>query len=105
MDVLVTFSTTDLLEWSHQIADAMEFLSLNKIVHRDLATRNILLCDGNMVKVSDFGLAKDVHKYQHSEYYKMSKKPLPFRWMPPEALAKKSKFSSASDVWSYGTLF
>lgn len=104
MDRIHTFSTSNLLQWSMQIADGMAFLASKKIVHRDLAARNVLLNDGKMVKISDFGLAKDVHKYLHGEYYKISKKSLPFKWMAPESLAKKSKFSSASDVWSYGMI-
>lgn len=102
LKILQTFSTYDLLDWSCQIADGMNFLASNKIVHRDLAARNVLLCENNLVKISDFGLAKDVRKYRHSEYYRMSKKRLPFRWMAPESLAKKPNFSSSSDVWSYG---
>lgn len=104
MDNFHHFSTSDLLQWSKQIADGMDFLSSKKIVHRDLAARNVLLNNEKMVKISDFGLAKDVHKYLHGEYYKISKKSLPFKWMAPESLAKKSKFSSASDVWSYGMI-
>lgn len=102
MQSLQGFSTSNLLDWSKQIADGMDFLSVHKIVHRDLAARNVLLCDENLVKVSDFGLAKDVHKYRHSEYRRVSEKRLPFKWMAPESLAKKPHFSSASDVWSYG---
>jgi len=41
-----------------------------QIVHRDLAARNILLADGNVVKICDFGLAKDCYKY--NEYRKKS---------------------------------
>lgn len=102
MDTIYSFSTSDLLHWSQQIADGMDFLATYRIVHRDLAARNVLLCKGNFIKISDFGLAKDVHNYRYSEYYKVSTKTLPFRWMAPESLAEKTNFSSASDVWSYG---
>lgn len=104
MVILKSFSTSDLLDWSKQIADGMHFLAINKIIHRDLAARNILLCEDYTVKISDFGLAKDVETYGNNEYYKKSKKRLPFRWMAPETLTKKSKFSSASDVWSFGMI-
>ena len=41
---------------------------LPQVVHRDLATRNILLAEGNIVKICDFGLARDIHKeYQYSK--------------------------------------
>jgi len=41
-----------------------------QIVHRDLAARNILLSDDNVVKICDFGLAKEC--YRNSEYKKKS---------------------------------
>jgi len=41
-----------------------------QIVHRDLAARNILLADDNVVKICDFGLAKEC--YRNSEYKKKS---------------------------------
>lgn len=102
MTKMIHFSTSDLLYWSQQIADGMDFLAFHKIVHRDLAARNVLLSHGGLVKISDFGLAKDVHRYRHSEYYRVSSKRLPFKWMAPETLTHKPRFSSASDVWSFG---
>lgn len=97
-----SFSTSDLLIWAHQIADGMNFLASNKIIHRDLAARNILLTKEKTVKISDFGLAKDLKNYQNLNYAKSSKKKHPYRWMAPESIEENSNFSSSSDVWSYG---
>ena len=51
------------------------------------------------VKIGDFGLARDVYK---SDYYRGGGY-LPVKWMSPEFLMEH-KFSTQSDVWSFGVL-
>jgi FMS-like tyrosine kinase 1 len=92
-------STTDLIRWSGQIADAMEYLESKKVIHGDLATRNVLLTSTLDVKVTDFGLSRQLNNY--SMYVKKHETPLPWRWMAPESL-QDMIFTSKSDVWSYG---
>ena len=50
-----------MLTYGHQIALGMEYLEENNVVHRDLAARNVLLADGLVCKVSDFGMTRDVY--------------------------------------------
>ncbi|CAG7821844.1 unnamed protein product [Allacma fusca] len=57
------FSTIDLIKWSGQIADAMQYLESKKVIHGDLATRNVLLTSGLDVKVTDFGLSRQLNNY------------------------------------------
>lgn len=52
-------STRDLLKFSLQISRGMEYLSSRAIIHRDLAARNVLLTADHVIKISDFGLAKE----------------------------------------------
>lgn len=59
--------TRDLLLWSFQVARGMEYLASRKVLHGDLAARNILLTDGNVVKICDFGLSKSMYQ---KEIYK-----------------------------------
>lgn len=42
-------------------------LSTAQCIHRDLAARNVLVTEDNVMKIADFGLARDVH---HIDYYK-----------------------------------
>ena len=61
-------STRDLISWSFQIARGMDYLASKKVLHGDLAARNILLADDGVVKVADFGLARQLfHDYNYKK--------------------------------------
>uniref|UniRef100_A0A8C0H2C3 Tyrosine-protein kinase n=1 Tax=Chelonoidis abingdonii TaxID=106734 RepID=A0A8C0H2C3_CHEAB len=85
-----------LIQFALDISQGMDYLESKKLVHRDLAARNILISEENVAKVSDFGLAKVDPKGVDATK-------LPVKWTAPEAL-KNNKFSTKSDVWSYGIL-
>ncbi|XP_055298876.1 vascular endothelial growth factor receptor 1-like isoform X18 [Sitodiplosis mosellana] len=92
-------TTTDLLCWAFQVARGMEYLASRKVLHGDLAARNILLCDDNVVKICDFGLARSMYKTDN--YRKKGEAPLPFKWLALESISDQV-FSTYSDVWSFG---
>lgn len=94
-----TLTTYHLLGYAYQICSGMQYLVTRKLVHRDLALRNILLADGDIVKICDFGLTKDVYKKEY--YRKKGKGALPIKWMAVESIRDRV-FSTESDIWSFG---
>ena len=108
-------SLKDQIMFAIDIANGCNYLSEHHMLHRDLAARNCLVskiadpalkearanCD-YIVKVGDFGLARDVYKQEY--YRKTGNALMPVRWMSPESLID-GIFTSQSDVWSYGVVF
>ncbi|XP_025192427.1 mitogen-activated protein kinase kinase kinase 10 isoform X3 [Melanaphis sacchari] len=97
-----------LVDWAIQIARGMNYLHNGapiSLIHRDLKSSNVLLSETienndlqfKTLKITDFGLAREVYKTT-----RMSAAGT-YAWMAPEVI-KKSIFSKASDVWSYGVL-
>ncbi|XP_045026728.1 BDNF/NT-3 growth factors receptor isoform X2 [Daphnia magna] len=94
-------SLLTLLQMARDISQGMEYLASMHYVHRDLATRNCLVGKNLVVKIGDFGMSRDIYS---SDYYRVGGHTLlPVRWMPPESIMYR-KFTSESDVWSFGVV-
>ena len=88
----------NLLYISVQIASGMRYLASLKYVHRDLASRNCLVGKNLTVKISDFGMSRNLYE---SVYYRLrGRAVLPIRWMAMEGFY--GRFSEKTDVWSFG---
>ncbi|XP_023810887.1 ephrin type-A receptor 8 isoform X5 [Oryzias latipes] len=102
------FTIIQLVGLLRGIAAGMTYLSDLGYIHRDLAARNILVNSNLVCKVSDFGLSRVLEDdpdaaYTTSVSFHIEGGKIPIRWTAPEAIAYR-KFSSSSDVWSYGVV-
>ncbi|CAH3196431.1 unnamed protein product [Porites evermanni] len=99
-DVGENFSTKQLFSFAWQIAKGMNHLAENNLVHRDLAARNVLVGHDNQIKVSDFGLMRQIYEDVSSS---AKSRKLPVKWMAPESLYQ-GVYTTKSDVWSFGVV-
>ncbi|NWR30243.1 ROS1 kinase, partial [Tachuris rubrigastra] len=100
-------TVTDLLDICLDVCKGCVYLEKMHFIHRDLAARNCLVSEkeyessSRIVKIGDFGLARDVYKNDY--YRKRGEGLLPVRWMAPESLID-GVFTNHSDVWAFGIL-
>ncbi|KAG0260885.1 hypothetical protein DFQ27_003298, partial [Actinomortierella ambigua] len=89
-------------EISKEIAKGLAYIHSNKIIHRDLKSGNVLLTRHLEVKLCDFGLAQV--KINTASYHTNNQTSAAgtFRWMAPELLTLRPKYSFKSDMYALG---
>uniref|UniRef100_A0A672JRH6 Receptor protein-tyrosine kinase n=1 Tax=Salarias fasciatus TaxID=181472 RepID=A0A672JRH6_SALFA len=88
-----------MLNWCVQIAKGMNYLEDNRMVHRNLAARNVLLKNNFTAQISDYGIADLLYPDDKKYFYNEVKTPI--KWMALESILFR-RYTHQSDVWSYG---
>ncbi|GAU98634.1 hypothetical protein RvY_09753 [Ramazzottius varieornatus] len=96
------FQSVQLVHMLRGVASGMNYLASRNYVHRDLAARNVLVNKQLVCKIADFGLSREIESRCDAAYTTKGGK-IPVRWTAPEAIAFR-KFTTASDVWSFGVV-
>ncbi|KAJ1929956.1 hypothetical protein FBU59_007000 [Linderina macrospora] len=95
------FQPSEVKSLMHQLLSALAHLHTNWIVHRDLKTSNLLMANGGLLKVADFGLAR---KYG-SPLGDMTGLVVTLWYRAPELLFGQKHYSTPVDMWSAGCIF
>ncbi|XP_061188661.1 tyrosine-protein kinase receptor-like [Saccostrea echinata] len=104
VSMATVFSLTHSLKLAIDVCRACVYLEAIKFIHRDIAARNCLILNKEgqvVVKIADFGMARDVTMTQY--YVKEGTCKVPVRWMSPESMLN-GRFSSKTDIWAFGVL-
>ncbi|TKR67733.1 hypothetical protein L596_023837 [Steinernema carpocapsae] len=91
-------SQEERIKYSIGALKGLAFLESRLVIHRDIAARNTLISAKGEAKISDFGLSILGAEHKEKRLQKV-----PVRYLAPETLSS-GKYSSKSDVWSFGIL-
>ncbi|XP_033988263.1 serine/threonine-protein kinase MAK [Trematomus bernacchii] len=84
---------------SFQILQGLSFIHKHGFFHRDMKPENLLCMGPELVKIADFGLAREIRsKPPYTDYVST-------RWYrAPEVLLRSSTYSSPVDLWAVGCI-
>ena len=96
----------DLISLCITTAAGMHYLEKKNIIHRDLSARNLLVFKQQenqkfIVKITDFGMGKQLIEQDLSIYKEKEESLFAIKWAAPEVI-KSRIYSIKSDVWSFG---
>ncbi len=100
-DRSIIFSPSDVKSWMLMTLRGLFYLHSRFILHRDLKPNNLLLSEQGVLKIADFGLARDFG----SAYVNMSPQVVTRWYRAPELLLGAKSYSYGIDIWAVGCIF
>ncbi|VDO04269.1 unnamed protein product [Rodentolepis nana] len=94
----ISVGIENIIDWTQQIAQGMNYLHSHKVIHRDLKSPNILIGEDGQLKISDFGVSKEITENSTKMSFAGT-----VAWMAPEIM-RDEPCSLKVDVWSFGVI-
>lgn len=97
----VVFSAGDIKSWMLMTLRGLHHCHVNFILHRDIKPNNLLLSDKGILKLADFGMAREFGDPSRN----MSPVVVTRWYRAPELLLGSNKYGYAVDMWAVGCVF
>ncbi|KAM4718967.1 serine/threonine-protein kinase MAK isoform 2-T2 [Anableps anableps] len=93
------FTENEIRNIMFQVLSGLAFVHKHGFFHRDMKPENLLCMGPELVKIADFGLAREIRsKPPYTDYVST-------RWYrAPEVLLRSSTYSSPIDLWAVGCI-
>ncbi|CAO3592322.1 unnamed protein product [Absidia cylindrospora] len=97
----ILFMPADIKSWMMMMLRGLDHCHRSFVLHRDMKPNNLLLTDTGVLKIADFGLARD-----WGDPKKRMTSQVVTRWYRcPELLFGAKEYSYAVDIWAVGCIF
>ncbi|SGY14922.1 BQ5605_C013g07168 [Microbotryum silenes-dioicae] len=102
-DRSLVFQAADIKSWMLMTFKGLEFCHRNWILHRDMKPNNLLIASNGVLKIADFGLAREYA--DPSSTARMTSQVVTRWYRAPELLFGARSYSTAVDTWAAGCIF
>ncbi|XP_020553184.1 probable serine/threonine-protein kinase At1g54610 isoform X2 [Sesamum indicum] len=97
----IKFTEPQVKCYVHQLLSGLEHCHNRHVLHRDIKGSNLLIDDGGVLKIADFGLAST---FDPNNKQPMTSRVVTLWYRPPELLLGATDYGVGVDLWSAGCI-
>ncbi|VVC45087.1 Protein kinase domain,Protein kinase-like domain,Protein kinase, ATP binding site,Serine/threonine- [Cinara cedri] len=98
------FNLAEIKDVIQQLLNGLYFIHLNKILHRDIKSANLLITKNGVLKIADFGLARAFSDVIVKRNHKYTNRVVTLWYRPPELLLGANIYGPPIDLWGVGCI-